>query len=133
MADDASTTTSAPASGAPPSTPVYSNNPTDPTTWSPGYAAQQQAAVTAWNANQQSIQAAATLALMQPCAELAGPAPQARAAARRALASNLGGDDAPQADLNFVAMLRNAATADTMLAAEFDTRFKAVGGVAPTT
>ncbi len=73
MADDAApatssaATTTTTASGP---TQVYANNPSDPTTWSPAYAAAMAQNASLYAAKQAAAVSAPTLAELTPCAGL---------------------------------------------------------------
>ena len=124
MGDAATTSASSTTTTTGASSPSYANNPADPTTWSPAYAAQMQQAMSQYAAAQQLASNQATLAQLQPCAELAGPAFVALMAACKAAAPNVA-----SAPLN--QFLQNLSQVGALAAAEFSKQFLAVGGSAP--
>ena len=117
-------TSSASTTATPASTPTYADNPSDPTTWSPAYAAQMQQAMSQYTAAQQLAANQATLAQLQPCAELAGPAFTALMAACKATAPDVTSSPLSQ-------FLQNLSQVGALTAAEFTRQYLAVGGTAP--
>ena len=111
MADDASA-------------PAYANSPTDPSTWSPAYAAQMQAAASQYAATQALAAAQVTLATLQPCVFVLADAWASQADAIKALAK------ASEDDL-VTSWGNNLATTMSGFATEFRTRFLGAGGKLP--
>ena len=124
MGDAATTSASSTTTTTGTSSPTYADNPSDPTTWSPAYAAQVQQAISQYTAAQQLAANQATLAQLQPCAELAGPAFTALMASCKAAAPNVASSPLSQ-------FLQNLSQVGALAAAEFSRQFLAVGGVAP--